>query len=267
MATIADLSDPRLDPYRDLKTSNLTRWSGQFIAEGAEVVLRLLAGPVPTVSVLVKRSLADTWRNRVPPAVPLLVVEDGLASELAGFNFHQGVLACGRRPLNPELAEWNRNPGPLRLAAVDAVTDPDNVGSLIRLVRAFGWDGLILGKGCADPWSRRAVRVSMGNGLALPMRLADTLADDLATLRHQGVSCLATVLDPLATPLSELDVPARVCVVLGNERHGISPTVAAACDRRVTIPMQAGADSLNVAVAAGIVLYEFSNRGVPYPIQ
>lgn len=256
ISTIESLDDPRLDPYRDLKSSNLTRWSGRFIAEGAEVVRRLLASRLETESVLVKSSAIGRWKEAVPEDVPLLSIEDRLSEDLAGFNFHQGVLACGIRPENQGLERWTvRSDEPRRLAALDRVTDPDNLGSVIRLARAFGLTGLLLGRGCPDPWSRRVVRVSMGNVYEVPVRQTASVGDDLERLAESGVRVVATALAQDAIPLGQFESPEEFCLVLGNERHGISHDILERCSDRVRIPMQAGADSLNVAIAAGIVLY------------
>lgn len=255
---ITSLDDPRLGPFRDLKTTNLTRWSGQFIAEGAEVVRRLLASDLTTESVLVKHSFLADWTSRVPPSVPLLSLPDDLAQDVAGFNFHQGVLACGRRPEHQLPRDAGQLlSGPIKLAALDRVTDPDNVGSLIRLARAFGLSALILGPGCADPWSRRVVRVSMGTIFSLPVFLSDDLPRDLTWLAANDVTCAAACLTDEASTLSNFQPPESFCIVLGNERHGVSPETLAACGQHVMIPMAPGADSLNVAVAAGIFFHHF----------
>ena len=94
---VSSLDDPRLQPFRALKKSNFTRWSGRFIAEGEKLVRRLLASPFPVESVLSSRRFVDEIAPLVPPEVPLLVVDDALVPELVGFNFHRGLLACGRR--------------------------------------------------------------------------------------------------------------------------------------------------------------------------
>ena len=98
-----DLDDPRLADYRSLKTTNLTRWSQRFIAEGRVVVDRLLASGLPVRSLLLMESIADSYAGGVPEELPVLVLPDPLAEQLVGFSFHQGILACAERPENPSL--------------------------------------------------------------------------------------------------------------------------------------------------------------------
>ncbi len=139
--------------------------------------------------------------------------------------------------------------------------DPENLGAILRLSGAFGVDAVLLGPDCPNPFSRRVLRVSMGAGFALPIVEADDLEAELAALAEQwGCERWATVLDPAAEPLAQLTRPARLALLLGSEGHGLTERWIAQTDRRVTIPMRSGADSLNVAVAAGIFLYQLVRR-------
>jgi tRNA G18 (ribose-2'-O)-methylase SpoU len=222
-------------------------------------VLRLLESGFAVESVLVSDRREEALAPRVPEHVPLLVMPQKLAEELVGYNFHVGVLACGLRRAGLKLSEVASTSGPLLLAACDGVSDPENVGSIIRLCAGFGASGLILGPGCCDPFSRRVLRVSMGTALGLPIVESDNLVRDLRALGEAfHVETFATVLDAAAEPLSTIKPPERSALVFGNEKHGLSRPVMNACRRRITIPMQPGADSLNVAVSAGICLYHFA---------
>jgi tRNA G18 (ribose-2'-O)-methylase SpoU len=115
---------------------------------------------------------------------------------------------------------------------------------------------------CADPFSRRVLRVSMGATFHLSLVYSKDLANDLATLRKRcHMTLMATVASPAGTPLEQLDRPGRLAILLGNESSGLDDQWIEMCDRRVTIPMNPHADSLNVAVATGILLYHFCGRG------
>src|SRR5262249_2259735 len=183
LVTCAD--DARLAPYRELKKSNLTRWSGQFIAEGWLVVERLLASDYEVESVLVSQRRRETIVPRVPPHVPIIVIPQEIAERLLGYNFHAGVLACARRkqivsldalmeracgaaekPATDTRIENPPRETAMTLVACDRIVGPENLGTIIRLSAVFGVTGLLLGKGCADPFARRVLRVSMGNALA-----------------------------------------------------------------------------------------------------
>ena len=223
------------------------------------VVVRLLESDFPVVSVLVSDRREAALARRVPEQVPLLVMPQKLAEQVVGYNFHTGVLACGIRRPGPELSDVAASSGPLLLVACDAVSDPENVGSIIRLCAGFGAHGLILGPGCSDAFSRRVLRVSMGTALRLPIVESNDLARDLSTLSDDfGVETLATTLDPAAQPLSAVQRLPRLALVFGKEKHGLGRDVVESCRRRITIAMHPGADSLNVAVAAGIFLHHFA---------
>ena len=251
------LDDPRLADYRSLKTTNLTRWSGRFVSEGKVVVDRLLASGLLVRSLLVMESISESYADL--GELPVFVLPDSLAEKLVGFQFHQGVLACAERPPRLSLEDLLREAPPrFTLVACSRVTDPVNLATIIQLCTAFGAMALLLETGCADPYSRRTVRVSMGNVFRLPvLELAD-LKSDLARLREADeLSLFATVLDEHAEPLGEVKPAPRSVLVFGNEADGLSPDWIDVCDRRITIPMRGGTDSLNVAVAAGIFLYHF----------
>lgn len=260
---IDSIDDPRLDDYRHLARTNLTRWSGRFVAEGKTVVQRLIESTLETHSVLTsdRREADAPW---LPESVTTYVVPLPLAQALVGFNFHAGFLACGVRPAAFSMEDFLATNGSLHhLTAVVCpdVNDPENVGAIVRIAVCFGVDLLVLGRGCSDPYSRRVLRVSMGTAFRLPILQSDDLARDLRTMRESaGFELIATALDPDAQPLSSFRRSERTALLLGNESSGLGPEWLQACDRKVTIPMAPGADSLNVAVAAGIFLHHFTRR-------
>jgi len=252
--------DPRLAVYRNLKQSNLTRWSGLFVAEGDKVVDRLLVSGLDIVSVLVGRRWLDEYEPKVSGDTPLLVIDDAEIPELVGFEFHRGVLACGRRPVDTPLeiiapADRRR----WTLVVCPEIFGPENLGNLLRTCAALGVDGVLLGNQAADPYSRRVLRVSMGEAFRVPMRQSSDLAGDLATLvARDNLELAATVLDPEATPLSSFARPERLGVLFGGEGDGLSGEWLSRCKHRLTIPMARGVDSLNVATAAGVFIYELT---------
>ena len=256
---VDSLDDPALAPYRDLKRSNLTRWSGRFIAEGDKVVFRLLASGFEVESVLA----AESFVSLVEPllearaATVLLVAADDLLPQIVGFNFHRGLLACGRRRPNPSLSDFCPSVERAALLVVcPNVQGPDNLGQILRTSCALGVDGVIVGPHGGDPFSRRVLRVSMGTAFYLPIYESDSLVADLKCLRSDlAVELVATVLDEAATPLASFRCPRRAAVLFGGEGHGLDHELTDLCGHRVTIPMRRGTDSLNVAVAAGIVLH------------
>jgi tRNA G18 (ribose-2'-O)-methylase SpoU len=197
---------------------------------------------------------------RVPSEVPVYVAPRKLLEETIGFNFHRGCLACGVRESRKSLEDWSRPSKASWLIVVcPDVQDPTNLGTLLRNCAAFGVDLVLLGGKCADPFSRRVLRVSMGAVLELEIVEAQDLERDLTALkREHGVELVATVLDPDAETLDRAPRSPRMAILFGSEGHGLEATWIAQSDRRATIPIQLGTDSLNVAVASGIFLYHFA---------
>jgi tRNA G18 (ribose-2'-O)-methylase SpoU len=256
---IHSLDDPRLDPYRNLKQSNLTRWSGLFIAEGEKLTRRLLASDFEMVSVLLGRSYVDAFAGLARPETPIFVVAEEDVEKIVGFNFHRGVLACGRRRPGRALDEIAGSQESATLVVCPDVQDPENMGAMLRISSALGVTALMLGRCCADAFSRRVLRVSMGAALRLPLVESHDLAADLRRLRTEfHYQLVATVLDDSAQPLERIDRARRVALLFGSEGHGLDRSLVDLCDRKVMIPMQPGTDSLNVAVAAGIVVHHYS---------
>jgi tRNA G18 (ribose-2'-O)-methylase SpoU len=258
---ITSLDDARLAPYRSLKGKELARQGGRFIAESEFVVRRLLASDYPAESVVVAERKAAALAEAVPSHVPLYAVPDRLLNEVVGYKFHTGVMAVGRRLPSPPLAAVLPAAGRSVVAVCPDLNNFENLGSVIRTAAAFGVDALLLGERCCDPFYRMSVRVSMGTCFRLPIVRSEDLLRDLAELRQShGYQLLATVLDDDAEPLPTLAVPERTAVLFGNEAVGLSPADVAACDRRVTLPMRRGTDSLNVATAAAVFLYHLCGR-------
>lgn len=255
---ITSLDDPRLDPYRNLKQSNLTRWSGIFIAEGEKLTRRLLNSDFVAASVLVGQSYLDAFAPLVRADTPVFVVPDDDVEKIVGFNFHRGVLACGRRRAGLTIAEIAGHRPAATMIVCPDVQDPENLGAILRIAAAFGVDAVMLGRRGADPFSRRVLRVSMGAALRLPLIEVDDLSTDLRRLQSEfNYDLVATVLDTNAQPLDSAPRRPRTAILFGSEGHGLPRTLIDLCDRKITIPMQPGTDSLNVAVAAGIILHHF----------
>jgi len=257
---IESIADPRIAVYRDLSRSNLSRHSGCFIVEGKLLVERLLASEYPILSLLTAARQADQWRDRLPGEVPIFTAPAPMISEIVGFRFHRGLLACGQRMPTASLAQLA--PSPTHRATVvicSQVLDPTNLGSIVRNGAAFGVDGIILGPQCADPFSRRVIRVSMGTVFKIPIRESHDWLVDAADLRTRfGFEIAATVLDEKAERLMQAGRGQRLALVFGTEGEGLAPREQQACDRRVTLPMSHNTDSLNVATACGIFLYHFT---------
>ena len=246
--------------YLNLKDRDLPG-EGLFVAEGRFLVERALAAPWETLFVVCLSSLEDEFRQKAAlggtgqPACPVYGVSREILEAMAGYRFHRGVLAVGRRPGGvgrEEPPEW-LFPG-RRLLMMSSLSDPFNVGGLIRSAAAFGWDGAVLLDRCADPFSRGALRASMGAAFTLPLWMPEGPGAKL--IREAGYVVAGTVVPPLeGVALPNFVAPEKMALLVGNEGTGLSGIRREECDILLTIPMPGGVDSLNVGVAAGIFLY------------
>lgn len=257
---ITDLNAECLTPFRSLRTVNWTVGSGWFIAEGPLLVDRLLASSYKIHSILLSRKLLDRYQDRIKPEDNVYLIEESDVSRLVGFNFHRGVMACGlRKPqLSPRDVFDRPLPSDTTIVAVQGVQDPENLGGIIRSCAALGIQQVIVGPNSADPLSRRVLRVSMGTAFKLELLRTRDLVSDLAWLREtRNVESIATTLAPDSEFLEQAERRGPTAILLGNEAHGLPIELQTAADRRVKIDMRLGTDSLNVSVAAGIVLHYF----------
>jgi tRNA G18 (ribose-2'-O)-methylase SpoU len=249
---ISDPADPRLADYRDLKEHRLAADSGKFIAESEGVVRKLLASPLAVESLLLTPPHLARLQAELPPAVPVYVAAQAVMDGVAGFHVHRGCLAVGRRPTGARVPAEART-----VVVLEDLVDVDNLGAMVRNAAAFGADALLLSPRAADPYYRKAIRVSMGSAFTVPIVRAERWPDDLEALKDLGLSLVAAVLDAAAVPLPRFTWPSRTAIVLGSEGPGLSAAARRACDHQVTIPMAgARADSLNVATAGAMFLYD-----------
>jgi tRNA G18 (ribose-2'-O)-methylase SpoU len=253
--------------YRDLRDRDLRR-EGLLIAEGRWLVERLLASGWEVLSVLCAPRFAEHFRRLAAERCPVLSAAEEELARTAGFPFHRGVLAAARRPEFPPLASWLARAGsPARPAGTTLVICPRltgeyNLGSVVRSCAALGADALAVGRSCCDPLSRRALKVSMGAAFRLPFLRLEEERADLERLRAAGFRLAGASPAPEAVPLAAWRREGPVALVLGEEAEGLPEPWAGGCDLLLRIPMRAGADSLNVSVAAGILLYTMNESGL-----
>jgi tRNA G18 (ribose-2'-O)-methylase SpoU len=249
---ISEADDPRVAEYGRLKERWLNAEGGRFVAESERVVRRLIESGLGVHSVLLTAPRLATLADALGGAFPVYLAPQELLDRIAGFHVHRGCLAVGARPGAGAIPAGAR-----RLVVLEDLTDVDNLGAIARHAAAFGADALVLSPRCADPFYRKAIRVSLGAVFTLPIVRLARWPDDLRALRADGIELVGAVLEPGATPLARFGPPARAALLFGAEGPGLSPAARALCDHRVTIPMSPGADSLNVATAAAIFLYAF----------
>jgi tRNA G18 (ribose-2'-O)-methylase SpoU len=254
--------DRRLAPYRDLPGRPKRGDGKQFIVEGQFLVERLLASTLPTESIVTDPSRVASLRHDIGERTTIFVLPADKINQLVGFDFHRGMLACGTRGPLPAIDEClPAPPNSTLLVVCSQVVDPVNLGGILRNCAAFGAKAVLLGPGCADPFSRRVLRVSMGAVFKLAIATSEDLATDLRRLTDlHKLTLVATVLDEDAEPLDQVEWMERIGLVIGNEGFGLSDETISICQRKVTIPIESDVDSLNAAVASGVMLYHFSRR-------
>ncbi len=206
LVRVDSLSDPRLDAFRSLKTTNATRRSGTFVAEGDKLVRRLLASDFTVESLLVSERYQPQFSSLAPDSADMLVVPDAWIEQLVGFNFHRGILASARRKPPLDLPALCRAaPAKFTLVVCPDVQDPENLGAILRISAAFGVHAVVLGSACCDLFSRRVLRVSMGAAFQLPIVQTAQLPTELrATHEESSVQSWAAVVDALATAFDTL---------------------------------------------------------------
>ena len=249
-----------LEPYRTLRRPLEHIEQGLFVAEGEKVVRRLLHSSLKVISLLLTPEWLDVYERSISlsDSLEIFVGEKELLETIVGFNLHQGIMAVAKVPADKTLEEIiSFHSEKKLLVAIDGLVNAENVGVVVRNCAAFGVDAIIVGETSSSPYLRRAVRNSMGTVFTLPVLHSKNLVEMLCTLRDQyHFSIIGTALKADAIPLSKTSFKDDCCIVLGNEGIGISKPVLDACTMKTIIPMSNGTDSLNVASASAVVLYE-----------
>lgn len=248
---------------------------GLFIAEGLLVSEHLAAahrtGTYQLDSMLVgSRRLDAALRlaRDLHPAPPIYTADQDLLEAIAGFDFHRGLLALGRAPAPPQPHTLIRDAS--LVIVLEDLSNHDNIGSIFRSASCLAHAppvrtaAVLLTRRCCDPLYRKALRVSIGHALRVPWAWVDTTADAVALLHDAGFRTWAATPDASATPAErvlEAGAPDRVGLVLGAEGPGLTDATRRACHEQITISQAPGTDSLNVGVAAGILIHALAGRG------
>ena len=253
------LSAGHLKQLRSLSSAKGRAAHGCFLIEGEKLVRDAIDVGAPIAELLATDDRAAALR---PGTVTPISAKD--AARLSDTRSPQGCFAVVRDTLPAAADALAALParGPSTLVAMDAVQDPGNAGALIRLATAFGADAVLTGPGTADPIHPRVVRAATGAWFHVVIARSPGLAADLRLLSGRGYEIVGAAADgPSVWDEAPTDAaPARRALVLGNEGGGFSPGIAAVLDRRVGVPIAPHVESLNVAVAAGIILGIWSNR-------
>ena len=265
---ITDFSASELDVYARLTENQLVNREhpeqGMFIAESPLVIERALnAGYIPVSFLLEKKHINGQARDLLArcPDVPVYTAEFDVLTNLTGFKLTRGALCAMRRPKHPSVEEVCTDAR--RIAVLENVMNPTNVGAIFRSAAALGMDAVLLTPACTDPLYRRAIRVSMGTVFQGPWTYLGSETDQwpqpgIQTLRSLGFKTAAMALSDNSVSIRDprLNAEEKLAIVLGTEGDGLSAQTIADCDYTVRIPMTHGVDSLNVAAASAVAFWQ-----------
>ena len=267
---IQNFSDPALDLYARLTENQLLNRADPknalFIAESPLVIGRALDAGCKPVSFLMERQHIEGKGREILARccqdVPVYTAEESVLAQLTGFHLTRGMLCAMRRPKLPSVEEVCRSAR--RIAVLENVMNPTNIGAIFRSAAALGMDAVLLTSAGSDPLYRRASRVSMGNVFLIPWTYLPEEGDWTQLLRSFGFRTVAMALRDDSVRLDDprLAAEEKLAIVMGTEGDGLASTTIASCDYTVKIPIYHGVDSLNVAAASAVAFYEL---GLPPP--
>ena len=262
---LADVAPDELRLFATLRRRNDLERSARFVAEGRRVVERLLASAFGVESLLVSERRLEALRPlldaRRGPVRVLLARDREQIEAVIGFGCRDGVKAVGSVLAPGRLAQVLARPErPRLLVALDGLNNAENLGVVVRNAAGLGAQALIVGETACSPFLTRAIGTSMGTVFELPVVEDVPLAEALGALRAAGVRLVAAHPHADGRTLAEARLDGDVCVLLGGEGFGLSEAALALCDEAVAIPMAGAVDSLNVASAAAVFLYEVRRR-------
>ena len=269
---ITDFAAPELDVYARLTEGQLLSRHepdrGLFIAESPKVIERALdAGCIPVSLLLERKHIAGEAREIIVRCknIPVYTADFEILTQLTGFQLTRGALCAMRRPPLPGVREVCS--GARRIAVLENIMNPTNVGAIFRSAAALGIDAVLLTSACSNPLYRRAIRVSMGTVFQIPWTFLDSKSSaesqtDIRLLQEMGFRTVAMALNDNSINIddSRLLAEKKLAIVLGTEGDGLSDSTIADCDYTVRIPMSHGVDSLNVAAASAVAFWQLGIR-------
>ena len=269
---ITDLDREELKVYTSLNEAQLLHYNepnpGIFIAESPKVIERAIHSGCEPVSFLMEKSHIETQAKEILkkwPEVPVYTGELSLLSQITGYPLTRGMLCAMNRPKLPTVEDLCRDAK--RIAVLENVVNPTNIGAIFRSAAALGMDAVLLTRGCADPFYRRAARVSMGTVFQVPWTyIGDKKQtwpkDGMDQLQQLGFKTAAMALKEESVNIDDEDLLAeeKLAVILGTEGDGLAQDTIADCDYTVMIPMMHGVDSLNVAAASAVAFWELGRK-------
>ena len=269
---ITDFNAPELDVYARLTENQLLNRhepeKGLFIAESPKVIDRALdAGCIPVSLLLEKKHIEGQAKDIITRCgnIPVYTAEFDILTQLTGFELTRGALCAMYRPKLPSVENICKNAR--RIAILENVMNPTNVGAIFRSAAALNIDAVLLTPACSNPLYRRSIRVSMGTVFQIPWTFIGDKSENWATqgiarLRNLGFKTAALALCEESVNIDDPNLMSedKLAIILGTEGDGLATSTIADCDYTVCIPMSHGVDSLNVAAASAVAFWQLGNR-------
>jgi len=253
---INDITIPELQIYHQFRDNAFTA-DASFVADSPKVVNLLLESDIEVRSILATQEYYDQYEALIAHRnIPqLFVASKKLMQEIVGHKIHHNVMMHGTRPAESVLNELGDN-----IIMLDEISSTQNIGAIARSAAAIGIDSYLLPTHGPHPYSRRALRVSMGHISMLKTHLYEDIKETIHTLKANGYRIYAAEVTKDSTPLASVKVVEKWVLLMGHEGSGISDEVLALCDEVVSIEMVEGVKSFNVGIAASIMMYQFKHR-------
>lgn len=249
METLTSLKNPKVLSWRSLKEKKGREEQNAFLVEGTRMVREALSSSYPILAILLRDGFSPDYP--LPDSVPIYTLSEKVFQSVCNTITPQGIAAV----LECRTQEVSGS----RLLALDCVQDPGNVGTMIRTADAAGFDGVIFSPDCADLFSPKVLRSTMGSIFRLGFSFPASLPEALDHYRQSGYSVISSQLD--GDPFFEKrGIADSIVLIIGNEGNGVSESVKACATHHLRLPMRGGAESLNAAVAAGIMMYDLTRH-------
>jgi tRNA G18 (ribose-2'-O)-methylase SpoU len=253
---INDINAPELAIYHHFR-EHAFKADGSFVADSPKVVNLLLEKEIEVRSILATQEYYDTYKSLIETKkdATFFVASKEQMQNIVGHKIHHNVMMHGIRPKETPLDDLGKH-----ILMLDEISSTQNIGSIARSAAALGIDSYLVPKHGPHPYSRRALRVSMGHVSMLKVHTYSNITDTILSLKEQGYRIYAAEVTEDSTPLASVKVVNKWVLLMGHEGSGLSAEVLARCDEVVTIEMMEGVKSFNVGVAASIMMYQFKHR-------
>ncbi len=255
---VDDINLPQLQIYHQLRENAFAK-DGSFIADSPKVVNLLIEAGTEIKSIFATREYYDAYKVFLEQySIPVAYVAPrNVLEQIVGHRLHHNVMMHGIRPMENRLETLDDH-----IIMLDEISNTDNIGAIARSAAALGIGSYLIPKQGPHPYARRALRVSMGHIGKLKFHRYDDIKETITALKKRGYRIFAAEVTKDSTPLSQVDIPKKWVLLMGHEQSGISEEVLSLCDEVVTIEMEEGIKSFNVAIAASIMMYQFKRVAV-----